>query len=149
MATGSNKAFQRLIQLYYLERLFTLLMRLIAITLLAFLMSCGKHDAADQLFPLEERAIAMASAKCKCSPEMPWLRDMIRQADAEDKYNGVIYAIEYSNGVAFFMHQPWISSCYACLVFDCEGEALPTNGSLMDEIISGATAENIIYTTTR
>ncbi len=97
-------------------------MRPIAITLLAFAMSCTKQDAADQLFPHEEHAIAIASAKCQCSSEMPWLRDMIRQADAEDKYKGVIYAIEYSNGVAF-MHQPWISSCYACLVFDCEGNA--------------------------
>ena len=122
-------------------------MRPIAITLLAFAMSCSKQDAADQLFPHEKHAIAIASAKCHCSPEMPWLRDMIRQADAEDKYKGVIYAIEYSNGVAF-MHQPWISSCYACLVFDCEGNALPVNSSLMDEIISGATEDNIIYTTT-
>jgi len=122
-------------------------MRPIPFTLLAFAMSCTKHDAADQLFPHEERAIAIASTKCQSSSEMPWLRDMIRQADAEDKYKGVIYAIEYSNGVAF-MHQPWISSCYACLVFDCEGNALPTSGSLMDEIISGATEDNIIYITT-
>jgi hypothetical protein len=121
-------------------------MRPIAITLLAFAMSCTKQDAADQLFPHEEHAIAIASAKCQSSHEMPWLRDMIREADAEDRYKGVIYAIEYSNGVAF-MHQPWISSCYACLVFDCEGNALPASGSLMNEIISGATEENIIYTT--
>jgi hypothetical protein len=121
-------------------------MRLIAVTLLAFAMSCTRQDAADQLFPQEEHAIAVASAKCQCSPEMPWLRDMIRQAEADVSYKGVIYAIEYSNGVAF-MHQPWVSSCYGCLVFDCEGKKLTANGSFMDEIISGAKEENVIYTT--
>ena len=122
-------------------------MRPIAIILIAFAMSCSKQDAADQVFPHEEHAIAIASAKCHSSSEMPWLRKMIRQADAEDKYKGVIYAIEFSNGVAF-MHQPWLSSCYACLVFDCEGNEIPVSGSLMDEIVSGAREENIIYTTT-
>jgi hypothetical protein len=122
-------------------------MRLLVITLLAFVMSCSKQDAADQLFPQEEHAIAIASAKCNCSPEMPWLRDMIRQAEEDVSHKGVIYAIEYSNGVAF-VHQPWVSSCYACRVFDCEGNALISNGSLMDEIISGAKEENVIYTTT-
>jgi len=122
-------------------------MRLIAITLLAFVMSCTKEDAADQLFPQEEHAISIASAKCQSSTEMPWLRQMIRQAEADVKYKGVIYAIEYSNGIAF-MYQPWISSCYACLVFDCEGNKLTANPGVMDEIIKGATEDNIIYTTT-
>jgi len=120
-------------------------MRLIAIGLLAFVMSCTKQDAEDELFPQEEHAIAIASAKCQCSPEMPWLRDMIRQAESDVSYKGVIYAIEYRNDVAF-MHQPWISSCYACLVFDCEGKELTVNGTLMDEIVNGAREENIIYT---
>ena len=120
-------------------------MRLIAITLLACVMSCSKQDTADQLFPQEEHAIAIASAKCQCSPEMPWLRDMIRQAESDVTSKGVIYAIEHSNGVAF-LHQPWVSSCYGCLVFDCNGKAIKPNGGLMDEIISGAKEENIIYT---
>jgi hypothetical protein len=129
----------------YFNRLFTLIMRLIAIPLLAFVMSCTKQDTADQLFPQEEHAIAIASAKCQCSPEMPWLRDMIRQAESDVTSKGVIYAIEHSNGVAF-LHQPWVSSCYGCLVFDCDGKALKPNGGLMNEIIGGAREENIIYT---
>jgi len=122
-------------------------MRFLAITLLAFVMSCSKQDAADQLFPQEEQAIAIASAKCQSSSEMPWLRAIIRKSEADSSAKGVIYAIEYTNGVAF-LHQPWVSSCYACLVFDCEGKQLTATGSLMEEIVNGAIEENIIYTTT-
>ena len=122
-------------------------MRFFAISLIAFVMSCSKQDAADRPVAQEEHAIALASAKCQCSPEMPWLRDIIRQSELEAKYKGVIYAIDYSNGVAF-MQQPWVSSCYACLVFDCEGNELTAASSIMEEIISGAKEENIIYSTT-
>jgi hypothetical protein len=124
-----------------------MIMRLLAITFLAFVMSCSKQDAADQLFPQEEHAISIASAKCHCSAEMPWLRGIIREAETDVSAKGTIYAIEYSNGVAF-VHQPWISSCYACLVFDCDGNALISNGALMDEIIDGTKEENVIYTST-
>ena len=120
-------------------------MRLLAITLVASVVSCAKPDAADQP-PQEEHAITIASAKCQSSSDMPWLRDIIRQSETDVKYKGIIYAIEYSNGVAF-MHQPWVSSCYACLIYDCDGKKLTTNPSLMDEIVKGATEDNIIYTT--
>jgi hypothetical protein len=123
-------------------------MRFLAITLLAFVISCSRHDATDQLHPQEEHAIAIASAKCQSSVEMPWLREMIRQAESDVRYKGVIYAIQYSNGVAF-VQQPWVSSCYACLVFDCEGKKLTANDSIMDEIIKGTTEDNVIYTTSQ
>ena len=121
--------------------------RSFAIIVIALVMSCSKQDAPDQPYPQEQHAIELASAKCGGSPEMTWLRDMIRQSESEDKYKGVIYAIEYRNGVAF-LHQPWLSSCFGCLVYNCEGDKLIVGGSAMDEIISGAKEDNVIYTTT-
>ena len=119
---------------------------LFVILVLALAMSCSKQDPADQLFPHEEHALSLASAKCQCSSEkLPWLRDMIRQADADDSFKGTIYAIETSKGVAF-LHQPWLSSCFGCLVYDCNGNKLAANGSVLDEIVGGAIEENVIYT---
>ena len=120
--------------------------RTFAIVVLALAMSCSKQDSAHSPYPQEEHAVALASAKCGCPPTMPWLRDMIRQSETDTKYKGMIYAIEYSNGVAV-LHQPWLSSCFGCLVFDCNGDALKLTGSALDEIISGATEDNVIYST--
>lgn len=121
--------------------------RLFALISLAFVLACSKQDAADQLFPHEEHALSLASAKCQCSAEkLPWLRDMIRQADSDNSFKGSIYAIETSKGVAF-LHQPWISSCFGCLLFDCNGEKIAANDSIMDEVVSGAIEENVIYST--
>jgi hypothetical protein len=120
--------------------------RPIAIICLALLLSCSKQETASPHVPGEEHALAIASQKCTNSTEMTWLRDLIRQAETETSSKGVIYAIEYTGGVAF-IYQPWISSCYACIVFDCEGKGLTVTESLMHEITEGTKDENIIYTT--
>ena len=121
--------------------------RSFVIIVVVLTMACSKQDAAEHRHPHEQHAVELASAKCDGTPEMSWLQDMIRKAESEDKHKGVIYAIEYSNGVAF-IHQPWLSSCFGCLVYNCEGDKLVLAGSAMDEIIRGATEDNVIYTTT-
>jgi hypothetical protein len=130
----------------YFNRLFPAMKPLFVIVVLAFVMSCSKQDSVDQLFPHEEHALSLASVKCQCSADkLPWLRDMIRQADADDRFKGTIYAIETTKGVAF-LHQPWLSSCFGCLLYDCDGDKLTANGSVMNEIVGGAVEANIIYT---
>jgi len=117
--------------------------RSFAIITLALVMSCSEQDSADSR-PQEDLAIMLAAAKCGCLPKMPWLRDIIRQSETDFNYKGDIYAIGYSGGVAL-LHQPWISSCLGCATYDCDGNKLVLNGSAIDEIISGATVDNIIY----
>jgi hypothetical protein len=119
--------------------------RALGIFLLIFSMSCSKHDTADQLFPLEEHALSLASTKCQPTDQMEWLRAVIRKSESDPQYKGNIYAIQYTKGTAF-LHQPWISSCLGCLVYDCNGHQLIASGSELDEIISGANEENVIYT---
>jgi hypothetical protein len=114
-----------------------------AITLV-LVMSCSEQDSADSPSPKEDRAIMMAAAKCGCLPKMPWLREMIRQAESDFNYEGEFFAIKYSGGVAI-LNQPWISSCLGCMTYDCDGNRLILNSSAMNEIISGTTEHNVIY----
>ena len=118
--------------------------RSFSVVMLALVMSCSEQDSADSLRQKEDRAIMLAAGKCGCLPKMPWLRDMIRQAESDFNSKGEIYAIAYSGGVAVLI-QPWISSCLACATYDCDGNRLILNGSAMDEIIKGTTEVNIIY----
>lgn len=76
---------------------------------------------------------------------MGWLRDIIKLAEDDPQYKGSIYAIRYSSGTAF-LHQPWISSCFGCRLYNCEGDSLSLNESQKTEIIAGAKEENVIYT---
>ena len=117
--------------------------RSFVIVMLLLVMSCSQ-DSTGPSRPQENLAITMAAAKCGCLPKMPWLRDIIRQAETDFNYKGEIYAIAYSGGVAV-LHQPWISSCLGCMTYDCDGNRLLLNGSAIDEIISGTTEDNIIY----
>jgi len=118
--------------------------RSFAIVMLALVMSCSEQYSSNSPSAKEDRAIMMAAAKCGCLPKMPWLRDMIRQAESDFSYKGDFYAIKYSGGVVI-LNQPWISSCLGCSTYDCDGNRLPLNGKAKDEIVSGATEDNIIY----
>lgn len=118
--------------------------RSFAIVLIAFVMSCSDQDSADSDSLKENQAITIAAAKCGSLSGMPWLRSIIRKAETDFNYKGQIYAISYSGGVAI-LHQPAISSCLGCVTYDCNGNRLTLNGSAMNEVISGATENNIIY----
>ena len=114
------------------------------IAILALGVSCSEQESADSHRPKEDRAATLAAAKCGCLPRMPWLRDMIRKTETDVNSKGQIYAITYSSGVAV-LHQPWISSCLGCVTYDCEGNKLILTGGAVDEIISGATEDNLSF----
>ena len=79
---------------------------------------------------------------------MNWLRDVIKLAEVDNQYKGSIYAIPY-RAETVFVHQPWISDCIGCHVFDCEGEPLLLTESEKSEIMASIKDEYIIYTSTQ
>jgi len=120
--------------------------RTLAILLVISLIACSKQELEDPSSPVQEGAISLAAMKCQSNDKMNWLRDIVRLAETDDvRHNGTIYAIPYSNGTAI-LYQPWVSSCFGCLVYDCNGDLLVTTETEKSEIISGATEANIIYT---
>ena len=56
--------------------------------MLALVVSCSEQDSADSPRHKEDRAIMLAARKCGCLPKMPWLRDMIRQAESDFNSKG-------------------------------------------------------------
>lgn len=117
------------------------------ILVVALVMSCSDDDKPTSSSPKEEQAITLANAKCGSKSNMPWLRDIIRQSEADVKFRGNIYAISYSGGVAI-MHQPWISSCMGCLVYDCDGKKLVLGNTSMQEVIAGMSDDSLIFSPT-
>lgn len=122
--------------------------RFAGLLLVAIIAACSKSEVAYRSFPLEEHALSIAASKCQNPVEMGWLRDIIKLAEEDLQYKGSIYAIQYSHGTAFLL-QPWISSCFACHLYNCEGEALTASESEKTEIVAGAKEENVIYTSSR
>jgi len=108
-----------------------------------FFGSCARQEAA--IHPLEEQAIAQATLMCQNSGNLEWLREIIALAEYDFHYKGSIYAIPYSKGTAF-LHQPWISSCFACKLYTCDGDVLSPSEGERNEIIAGAIEKNVIYT---
>lgn len=79
---------------------------------------------------------------------MDWLLDIIKLTEEDIENKGSIYAIASSRGT-MFLYQPWISSCYGCRIYDCEGDTVTLDKGQQTEILAEAKEENIIYTSSR
>jgi hypothetical protein len=119
--------------------------RTTGLLLVILLGACSKQEAVGRFFALENHALSLASSKCQNLAEMDWLRDIIKLTEEDSQYKGSIYAIQYSSGLVF-LHQPWISSCFGCRIYSCNGESLTLSESEKTEILAEAKDENIIYT---
>ena len=124
------------------------MIRLAATLIVILLVSCSRPEHPYRHFPIEEQAMSLAAVKCKNPSEMDWLRDVIQLAEVDNEFKGSIYAIPYRTETVF-LHQPWISDCIGCNLYDCEGETLLLTESEKSEIIAGIKDEYIIYTSTQ
>ncbi len=122
--------------------------RIVGILLVTFLASCAKQEVSSRFFPLEEQALSLAASSCQNPSQMDWLREIIKLAEEDAEYKGSIYAIQSTSGMVF-LHQPWISSCFGCHIYNCSGDSLTLNESEKSEILAGAREENVIYTSSR
>src|SRR5688572_26326412 len=94
----------------------------------------------------QNAAVEKAATKCDVSvSEMSWMRDLIVVSQTHVSKKGPFYAVETSAGTVI-AHQPMVSSCYACLLYSCDG-SVPTLSAtvLSDELIPGMTEENKIF----
>lgn len=97
--------------------------RALSILFMAAILACSSNDND---LRQESPAIAIKRAADFCdSPksEMKWVSDLIESSKDDPALAGPIYAFR-SNGQAVFMHQPWIMSCLACILYDCDGNRL-------------------------
>lgn len=122
--------------------------RLAWLLFVLLLASCLRSETPYRHFPMEERAVSMAAVRCKNPAEMDWLRKVIKRAEGDDKYKGSIYAIPYQSETVF-LHEPWISDCVGCRIYDCEGEPLALTETEKSEILASAKDEYLIFTSSQ
>ena len=117
--------------------------RFTPIILVIVAFSCSRPEVTRTSIS-EEEAMALASARCQ-SADLVWLHELIELAGEDHQYKGSIYAVPLHSDV-IFVHQPWVSSCYACSVYNCDGNAVDINETERSEVLAGVNDDNLIYT---
>ena len=116
--------------------------RFLGIVGIFLLAACGRQET--MVGALGQQALQLASVRCQNAKTLGWLKDIILRAEIDVAYKGSIYIIQYSSGTVF-LHQPWVSSCFGCNVYTCEGISPTLSESEKSEIFAGAKEENLIY----
>jgi hypothetical protein len=112
------------------------------VILFIVLISCAKEDV-DSSSSLH--TVSTARALCgKSAAQMQWLADVIRESETDITLKGDIYALSV-DGKIMFVHQPMISSCLACVLYDCEGNRLPSSTVDHAQIVEGMRQSTKIY----
>lgn len=120
--------------------------RLGSVLMLIVLFSCSRSEAPVKLFPLQEEAMAVAASKCQ-SGDLLWLRDILIRSENDSKSQGSLYAISVQTGTVF-LYQAWLSNCFGCEVYNCNGENPAFSEAERSEIMAGIREENVIYSST-
>jgi len=126
----------------------SVMIRFFGLLLVLLMVACSRPEHPYRYFPIEEQAVSLAAVRCNNPSEMNWLRDVIKLAEVNNEYKGFIYAIPYRTETVF-LHQPWISDCMGCHLYDCDGETLLLTEGEKSEIMAAVKDENIIYTSTQ
>ncbi len=124
------------------------MIRLFGLLMIVFLVSCSRSETAYRYYPMEEQAVSLASVKCTNPQELDWLRAVIKQAEIDHQFKGSIYAIPYQSETVF-LHEPWISNCIGCHMYDCEGEPVSLSAGEKSVVLASAKAEYLIYTSSQ
>jgi hypothetical protein len=114
----------------------------IRLLFLIILAGCVNHDVRK---PAKEFAMNSACERCnKTSSEMFWFQGLLDKAEDEEAWQGNVYAGEL-NGSVIFIHQPFLVSCVACHVYDCDGNRLTLTSDQLQLAAEQMTEQNSIY----
>lgn len=76
-----------------------------------------------------------------------WLRDILIKSENDRNSQGSLYAISVRTGTVF-LYQAWLSNCFGCEVYNCNGENPAFSEAERFEIMAGMREENVIYSST-
>ena len=113
--------------------------------LLVLIAGCAKSDLDDSRYAVNEQTFAVAAASCMDVKNLDWLNDLIERAEDDIAYKGSIYLITLKDQ-RVFLHQPWVSSCYGCLLYNCNGELINLTEADRSDVLARVLDENLIYT---
>jgi hypothetical protein len=111
---------------------------------LIIFVGCVNHDVRD---PAKDVAMQVACDRCdKTVSEMFWFQELVDKTDEEETWKGTIYA-GILDGSPIILHQPFLASCMACHVYDCEGNRLTLTSQQTEIVVEQMTALNQVYST--
>lgn len=106
------------------------------------LLSCVNHD-----YPTgtAKAAVSAGCRLCHASEEdMEWLKTLVQKAENDFSLHGDIYVTSI-DGKVVFVHQPMIMSCYACVLYDCEGNSLTPGTIDPEKLFEGMREADLIF----
>ncbi|HEU5146173.1 MAG TPA: hypothetical protein VFT90_05645 [Chryseosolibacter sp.] len=110
--------------------------------ILCFFLAAMACDDADDSY---SDSILLASAKCGKSPsDMRWLDDIIKESQHDVGLSGNIYAVNVDSKV-IFIHQPAVMSCYACIMYDCNGDRIEPTAVDLQKVANAMGPSALIY----
>jgi hypothetical protein len=104
--------------------------------------SCTYHGFTDNH---PDNVLKKAASRCgKPASEMQWLESLLLKSQTEFSSKGNIYAISL-NETVIFVHQPIISSCLACVLYDCSGNRINPVTVDIQKIAAQMNSSTLIY----
>lgn len=106
------------------------------------LISCVSHD-----FNNNSPGVVLSVARMLCntsSEDMQWLKTLVQKSETDYSLRGSIYAVPF-DGRIIFVHQPFIMSCYACVLYDCQGNKIDVATIDREKLRKGMKPANLIY----
>ncbi len=117
--------------------------RILTVLFIAAAMACSSDNNESKGTPIG-LALKRASSFCNVSQnEMDWLLKLIVEIESQESdlsLHGPIYAFRAS-GQSIFIHQPWIMSCFGCILYDCEGNRIDPQD--IDQSVLSAGFQNL------
>ena len=101
---------------------------------------------SDDLDKTSPKMVAVvASRLCGTSAsDMQWLEALIQNSQTDITLHGDLYAVRL-DGRMIFVHQPMIMSCFACVLYDCEGNSVDISTVDREKLRDGMNSSSKIY----
>lgn len=106
------------------------------------LISCVNHD-----FNNNSPRVVLSVARMLCnasSEDMQWLKTLVQKSETDYSLRGPMYAVPFDDRI-IFVHQPFIMSCYACVLYDCQGNKIDVSTIDREKLRKGMKPANLIY----
>jgi hypothetical protein len=102
------------------------------------LLSCANHEFRDD-------PMTITCKKCgKSSSDMQWMASLLENTKTNPSLFGDIYAVPL-DGSIIIIHQPIIMSCFACVLYDCDGNRLEHGTLDLQKLLKGMNSANLVY----
>lgn len=75
---------------------------------------------------------------------MDWFATVLSEADSKPEQQGSIYVASIDEQI-YFIHQPVIMSCLACVVYDCAGNRVQADPQFIEKMLPFLTPEHRLF----